>query len=157
MKGSATSAATAAATSTCAGALAVAVTAFLLTTNPCLAGSSSAPLDTAAAKDLPQSVLDRIASKISAQTTVVEVGPEGTVRWSARAIRLIELVTARSPTDPDVYLYAMRYEVSVMRDEDSLAGRTTSCQAVVVYKDMQFGDPTVACEPIDVSRSDRPS
>ena len=50
-------------------------------------------------------------------------------------IKLVEFVKAPSPTYPDTYLYAMRYVVSVLSDENSLAVHGTSCQVVVVYKD----------------------
>jgi hypothetical protein len=137
--------------------LSVAVAVLTLSTNPCHAGSSPESLNAAVVSDLPQTVLDTITSKVAAQTTLVELGPTGIVRWSARAIRLVEFVKVRSPTDPDVYLFAMRYAVSVMRDGDLVTLRTTWCQATVVYKAAQFSDPTVACGPIDISRQDRSS
>jgi hypothetical protein len=52
----------------------------------------------------------------------------------------------------DTYLYAMRYEVSVFIDRDTIAVHGTTCQVVVVYKDGGYDEPTVACEPIILDR-----
>ncbi len=46
----------------------------------------------------------------------------------------------------------MRYVVSVLSDEDSLAAYGTSCAVVVVYRDRQYDEPTVVCEPVNLDR-----
>jgi hypothetical protein len=61
-------------------------------------------------------------------------------------------VKAPSPTYADTYLYAMRYGVSVLSEKETLIIHETSCQAVVVYKDGEYHEPTVHCEPLSLYR-----
>ena len=91
-------------------------------------------LDATAAREFPKTIFDRIAAKITYQTTFEQPSPNGLIRWWSRTIKLVEFVKAPSPTYPDTYLYAMRYVVSVLSDQNSLAIYGTSCQVVVVYK-----------------------
>ncbi len=65
-------------------------------------------------------------------------------------MKLVDFVKAPSQTNPDTYLYAMRYVVSVLSDKETLAVYSTSCQGVVVYKDAQYDEPTVVCEPVNL-------
>ena len=66
---------------------------------------------------------------------------------------MVEFVKAPSQTYRNTYLYAMRYVVSVLSDKDSLAIHGTSCQVVVVFKDGEYDEPTVVCEPVNLDRS----
>jgi hypothetical protein len=109
-------------------------------------------LDADAARAFPQEVFDRIIDKITYLTTFAQVGANGVIRWGPRTIRLVEFVKAPSQTYPDTDLYAMRYEVSVSKDDDPVAVYGTTCQVVVVYKDRGYDEPTVACEPINLDR-----
>ena len=108
--------------------------------------------DAAAAKAFPQAIFDKIAAKITFQTTFQQLGPEGIDRWWTRTIKLIDFVKSPSQTDQDTYLYAMRYVVSVLGDKDSLAIHNTSCQVVVVFKDGEYNEPMVVCEPVNLDR-----
>ena len=108
--------------------------------------------DATAARDFPQAIYDKIAARITYQTTFEQFRPDGLVRWSTRTLKLADFVKARSPTYPDTYLYAMRYVVTVVSEKDSLAVYGTSCQVVVVYKDKEWDEPTVACEPANLDR-----
>lgn len=110
--------------------------------------------DATAAREIPPAIFERIAAKITAQTTFQQFGPEGVLRWWPRTIKLVEFVKAPSPTYPDTYLYAMRYLVSVLSDKETLAVYSTSCQVVVVYKYAQYGEPTVVCEPVNLDLTD---
>jgi hypothetical protein len=111
----------------------------------------------AAAKDFPQTIYDKITAKITYETTFAQFSPNGLIRWWTRTIKLIDFVKAPSPTYEDTYLYAMRYVVSVISDKDSLAVYGTSCQVVVVYKDKQFDEPTVVCEPVNLDQPEHQS
>jgi hypothetical protein len=113
--------------------------------------------DEAAARDFPKAIYDKITAKITYQTTFVQFGPDGLVRWSTRTLKLVDFVKAPSQTYPDTYLYAMRYVVSVISEKDSLAVYGTSCQVVVVYKDKEWDEPTVVCEPVNLDQPDHPS
>ena len=113
--------------------------------------------DEAAARDFPQAIFDKITAKITYLTTFVQFSPEGLVRWSTRTLELLDFVKAPSPTYPDTYLFAMRYVVSVISTKDSLAVRSTTCQVVVVYKDKEWDEPTVVCEPVNLGQFERPS
>lgn len=106
----------------------------------------------AAATAFPRAIYDEITERIAHQTTFQQINPEGLMRWSTRTIKLVDFVKAPSPTYPDTYLYAMRYVVSVISEEHSLAVYGTSCQVVVVYKDGAYDDPTVVCEPVNLDR-----
>ena len=106
----------------------------------------------AAARDFPQAIYDKIRSKIVHQTTFVQVSPAGLVRWSARTVKLVDFVKALSPTFRDTYLFAMRYEVSVIGEMDSLAVYGTSCQVAIVYKDKAWDEPTVVCAPVNLDQ-----
>lgn len=107
-------------------------------------------LDANAAVAFPQAIFDKITGMITDRTTFEQLGPNGLIRWWPRTIKLVEFVKAPSPTYPDTYLYAMRYVVSVLSDEDSLAVYGTSCAVVVVYKDGEYDEPTVVCEPVNL-------
>jgi hypothetical protein len=136
--------------------------AFLVTglTSSAFAGDLKVPepiFNEAAARDFPQAIYDTITAKIVRQTTFEQLDPEGLVRWSTRTLKLVDFVKAPSPTFMDTYLFAMRYVVSVISDRDSLAIYGTSCQVVVVYKDRQFDEPTVVCEPVNLDQPDQPS
>ena len=111
----------------------------------------------AAARDFPQTIYDKITAKITYETTFAQFSPNGLIRWWTRTIKLIDFVKAPSPTYEDTYLYAMRYVVSVISDKDSLAVYGTSCQVVVVYKDKQFDEPTVVCEPVNLDQPEHQS
>jgi hypothetical protein len=111
----------------------------------------------AAAKDFPQAIYDKITTKITYETTFEQVSPSGLIRWWTRTVKLVDFVKAPSPTYEDTYLYAMRYVVSVISNEDSFAIYGTSCQVVVVYKDKQFDEPTVVCEPVNLDQPDHQS
>jgi hypothetical protein len=106
--------------------------------------------DEAAARAFPQAIFDKIRSKIVRQTTFVQIGSEGPVRWSIRTLRLVDFIKVPSPTFPDTHLFAMRYEVSVISDLDSLAVHSTSCAVVIVYKDKAWHEPTVLCAPVNL-------
>ena len=108
--------------------------------------------DEAAAREFPQAIYDKITAKITYQKKFAQVSPDGLVSWSTRTLKLVDFVKAPSPTYPNTYLYAMRYVVSVISEKDSLAVYGTSCQVVVVYKDQQFDEPTVVCEPVNLDR-----
>jgi hypothetical protein len=105
-----------------------------------------------AAKAFPQAVFDKIAAKVTFQTTFEQLTPEGIVRWWTRTIKLVDFVKAPSQTYPDTDLYAMRYAVSVISGKDSLSVYGTSCQVVVVYKDAVYDEPVVVCEPVNLDR-----
>ena len=111
----------------------------------------------AAARDFPQTIYNKITAKITYNTTFEQFSSSGLIRWWTRTIKLVDFVRAPSPTYEDTYLYAMRYVVSVISDKDSLAVHGTSCQVVVVYKDKQFDEPTVVCEPVNLDQLDHPS
>jgi hypothetical protein len=108
--------------------------------------------DAAAAKAFPQAIFDKIEAKITFQTTFQQLGPEGIDRWWTRTIKLVDFVKSPSQTDQDTYLYAMRYVVSVLSDKDSLSVDETSCQVVVVFKDGEYDEATVVCEPVILNR-----
>lgn len=105
-----------------------------------------------AAREFPQVIFDKITAKITYQTTFQQLSPRGFIRWWTRTIKLVDFVKAPSRTDPDTYLYAMRYLVAVISEKDTLATHGTSCQVVVVYKDKEFDEPTVVCEPVNLDR-----
>ena len=88
----------------------------------------------AVAAAFPQAIFDEIVAKITHQTTFQQIGQEGLVRWWTRTIELANFVESPSHTDPDTYLYSMRYLVSVLSDRDTLSLFRTSCQVVVVLK-----------------------
>ncbi|MEX0853812.1 MAG: hypothetical protein WD036_11105 [Bauldia sp.] len=106
----------------------------------------------AAAREFPQAIFDKIAAKITYQTTFQQVSPVGLIRWSTRTMKLVDFVKAPSQTYQDTYLYAMRYVVSVISEKDTLAVYGTSCQVVVVYKFAEYDEPTVVCEPVNLDR-----
>jgi hypothetical protein len=107
--------------------------------------------------DVPDSIYDTILAKIAFQTTFVQFTPGGPVRWSPRAIDIATFVKAPSRTYKDTYLYAIIYKVSVTPDDVSLDVHGTTCQVVVVLKYGAWDDPTVVCEPLDLSRPDHPA
>jgi hypothetical protein len=113
--------------------------------------------NSAAARDFPQAIYNKITAKITYETTFEQFSPSGLIRWWTRTIKLVDFVRAPSPTYEDTYLYAMRYVVSVISDKDSLAIYGTSCQVVVVYKNKQFDEPTVVCEPVNLDQPDHQS
>jgi hypothetical protein len=100
---------------------------------------------------LPRSVLASIEARIAKQTSFAQLTSNGIVRWSARAVTLIELVAVPSPSFPDTDVFAMRYSVSVLSDDLPLAVDETTCQVLLIRKDGEFADPTVVCEPVNVS------
>jgi hypothetical protein len=106
----------------------------------------------AAAAAFPQAIFDEIVARITYQTTFQQIGPKGLVRWWTRTVELADFVESRSHTDPDTYLYAMRYLVSVLSDRDTLSLFRTSCQVVVVLKNGEYDDPTVVCEPVNLDQ-----
>ena len=110
-------------------------------------------LDTAAVREFPTAIFTKITERISYQTTFAQLGPNGLIRWWPRTIKLVEFVKAPSQTYANTYLYAMRYVVAVLSDNDSLAVHETSCQVVVVFKDSTYDEPTVVCEPLNLDRS----
>ena len=114
-------------------------------------------LDAAAAKEFPQAQFEKITEKITYLTTFIQITPNGVVRWRPRTPELFEFVKSPSKTDRDTYLYAMRYEVSVLNSRDATAVFDTSCQVVVVYKDGGYDEPTVVCEPIILNRKWTPN
>lgn len=118
---------------------------------PAFAGDGAVAFDAVAARELPQAIYDKITSRITRQTTFVQVGPEGHVRWSPRTLQLVDFVKAPSPTYQDTYLIAMRYVVSVGM-ETSFVMHETSCQAVVVYKQKEWSEPTVVCAPLNLGQ-----
>ena len=75
-------------------------------------------IDNAAVKAFPQEVFEHVTAKITQQTTVQRIGPDGLVRWQPRTIRLVVFVKAPSHTYADTYLYAMRYAVAVLSEAD---------------------------------------
>jgi hypothetical protein len=111
-------------------------------------------IDMAAMKAVPQEVFDRVTAEITQQTSFQKVGPEGLVRWQPRTIQLVVFVKSPSHIHADAGLYAMRYAVAVLSEKETLVVHETSCQVVVVYKDGEYDDPTVVCEPLNL---DRPS
>ena len=113
--------------------------------------------DATAAREFPQAIFDRITEKITHQTTFEQLSPSGLTRWWTRTIKLVEFVKASSKTYRNTYLYAMRYAISVLNDKDSLAIHSTSCQVVVVFKDGEYDEPTVVCEPVNLDRSSNTS
>jgi hypothetical protein len=106
----------------------------------------------AAAAVFPQAIFDEIVAGITHQTTFQQVGEEGLVRWWTRTVELADFVESPSHTDPDTYLYAMRYVVSVLSDRDTLSLFRTSCQVVVVLKNGEYDKPTVVCEPVNLDQ-----
>lgn len=122
---------------------------------PALAREAKVPepvLDAIAAREFPQAIFDRIGERITSQTTFQQLSPKGIVRWWTRSIKLVEFVKAPSMTYQNTFLYAMRYRISVLPDGDSLAVHDTSCQVVVVFKDGEYDEPTVVCEPVNLDR-----
>ncbi len=110
--------------------------------------------DAAAVREFPRAIFDRITEKITHQTTFEQLSPNGLIRWWTRTIKLVDFVKTPSRTYDDTYLFAMRYVISVLSDEDTLAVQGTSCQVVVVFKDGEYDEPTVVCEPINLDRPD---
>jgi len=108
-------------------------------------------------RDIPQTVYDAISAKITRQTTFVQLKDDGLVRWSPRSIDIVKFVKAPSPTYEDTFLYAIIYKVSVTSDLLEIDAHGTTCQAVVVVKIGEWTDPTVVCEPVDLSRPDNPA
>jgi hypothetical protein len=106
----------------------------------------------AAAREFPQAIYDRIAAKITAQTTFQQFSTDEVVRWWPRTIKLVEFVKAPSPTYPGAYLYAMRYAVSVLSERESFAVYETSCQVVVVQRNDRYSEPTVVCAPVNLNQ-----
>jgi len=108
-------------------------------------------------QEIPQAIYDDISAKIVHQTTFMQFTPKEAVRWSPRAIDIIKFVKAPSPTYEDTYLYALIYKVTVTSDTVTIDAHGTTCQVVVVVKYGEWTDPTVVCEPVDLSRMDHPS
>jgi hypothetical protein len=108
-------------------------------------------------QEIPSTIRDRIVAKIVGETTFQQLTPTGLVRWSSRSITLLEFVKAKSPTYPDTYLFALRYGVAVASDQRSLSLHDTVCAVSLVYRDKQWGEPTVACGPIVLDMTDHPS
>jgi hypothetical protein len=106
----------------------------------------------AAAAVFPQPIFDEIVAGITRQTTFQQIGQEGLVRWWTRTVELADFVESPSHTDPDTYLYAMRYLVSVLSDRDTLSLFRTSCQVVVVLRSGEYDNPTVVCEPVNLDQ-----
>jgi hypothetical protein len=75
------------------------------------------------------------------------------IRWWPRAIKLIEFVKTPSPTFADTYLYAMRYEVTVLSEKEVLATYSTDCAAVVTFKEATYSEPTVVCDPVNIDQT----
>jgi hypothetical protein len=109
-------------------------------------------LDADAVREFPQAVFDKITDKITGQMTFAELGTDGVIRWWPRTIELKEFVKSPSQTHADTLLYAMRYEVSVVRSGDPPAAYITTCQVVVVFQDGGYDEPTVVCEPLNLDR-----
>ena len=109
-------------------------------------------LNATVVREFPPAIFERIAAKITAQTTFQQLGPEGVLRWWPRTIKLVEFVKATSPTYPDTHLYAMRYAVSVLSERESFAIDQTSCQVVVVQRIERYSEPTVACAPVNLNQ-----
>ena len=106
----------------------------------------------AAAAAFPQAIFDEIVAEITYQTTFQQINQKGLVRWWTRTIELADFVESPSHTDPDSYLFAMRYLVSVLSDRDTLSLFRTSCQVVVVLKNGEYDNPTVVCEPVNLDQ-----
>ena len=114
-------------------------------------------IDAAAAQAFPRSSYDRIIAAITRQTSFVVVQPAGLVRWSTQTAKLTDFVQVPSPSFPDTFLYAMRYQVSVTSQDgahnglqDSIA-YSTICQVSLVEIANNYHYPTVVCDPIDLS------
>jgi hypothetical protein len=110
-----------------------------------------------AVREFPQAIFDKITAKISYQTTFEQFSPSGLIRWWPRTIKLVDFVKAPSTTYPDTNLFAMRYVVSVISEKVSLVIYTTSCQVLIVYKDKEWDEPTVVCEPVNLDEPDHAS
>jgi len=106
----------------------------------------------AVAAVFPQAIFDEIVAIITHQTTFQQIGQEGLIRWWTRTVELADFVESPSHTDPDTYLYAMRYLVSVLSNRDTLSLFRTSCQVVVVLKNGEYDEPTVVCEPVNLDQ-----
>jgi hypothetical protein len=110
-----------------------------------------------AVREFPQAIFDKITAKIGYQTTFDRFSPSGLIRWWPRTIKLVDFVKAPSRTYSDTYLFAMRYVVSVISEKVPLVIYTTSCQVLIVYKDKEWDEPTVVCEPVNLDQPDHPS
>ena len=125
-----------------------AIAAIVSLTLPAVAQSDFAGM---ALASLPGDCLQLIESRIAAFTTFQQITPAGLVRWSPRAIELVEYVKVVSPTKADTYLYALRYVVSVLDQNRSLAVDGTVCQVTLTSEKGVFSDPIVVCDPVNVT------
>ena len=99
----------------------------------------------------PRSIFTLIEARIAKQTSFAQLTRNGIVRWSARAVALIELVAVPSPSFPDTDVFAMRYSVSVLSDDRSVAVDEVICQVLLIRTDGEFADPTVVCAPLNIN------
>jgi hypothetical protein len=126
----------------------VAIAAVVSLSLPAVAQSNFVSM---ARASLPGECLQLIESRIAAFTTFQQITPAGLVRWSPRAIELAEFVKVASPTKADTYLYALRYVVSVLDQNRSLAVDGTVCQVTLTSEKGVFSDPIIVCEPVNVT------
>ena len=127
---------------------ALAIAAFLGT--PVFAQSDFAAM---AEAELPAESLELIQSRIAAYTTFQQLSPDGIVRWSPRAIELVHFVKVASPSKADTWLYALQYVVSVLDQGHSLAVDGTLCQVSMISEKRVYFEPTIVCDPVNVSRA----
>jgi hypothetical protein len=102
----------------------------------------------ALADPLPAEIIEGITQQITRFATFQQITPDGLVRWSPRTIEPISVIEVPSPTWAGTWLYALRFEVTVLSDRATLVVHATTCEATVVRKDEVFLEPTVFCDPV---------
>lgn len=101
-------------------------------------------LNQAGLAGLPTSAVDAFARSIVAQTTVYRRVGLRTEKILPSRAAVLEFVRAPSPTLPDVFLYALRVEVTVTATTDAQRGRSI-CQGLFTTNSTS---PTVVCDPV---------